>query len=105
LVRLTVTVAVARVDIAGGATADLSRGRQRLEAVVAEARRSGRRGLELDARLALLQSRRTEDAASVRDGAAELQKEARTLGFGLVARKAAALATPSTSVSTNLERR
>jgi ATP/maltotriose-dependent transcriptional regulator MalT len=92
-VRLLVAMTVARVRAAAGGAGAAARALKNLEAARAEARKAGRVGLEFEARLAIgeieLQSGRS---AAGRQRLEELEREARSRGFGLVARKAAAAA-------------
>ena len=108
LVRVTVAIAAARLEALGDPSpAGLSgaagqagalRGRQELEAALAEARKSGRRGVEMEARLALAEVLLA--AGGDRAALLAVENDARVLGYGLVARKAAGLAVRGAAVST-----
>ncbi len=99
LIRLTVAVASARVDSTAGGEGAAARGRRDLESALAEARRSGRRGVEMEARLALAEGLLRSGGPAGRATAAALEKDARALGYGLVARKAGLLAAAATSAA------
>ena len=85
--RLSVELAGGRIDAAGG---DPAGGRRQLESVLGEAGRRGLAGLELEARLALAELDASAGAAGP-ERLEALAADARARGFGLVARKAAAL--------------
>jgi len=92
-VRLLVAITVARVRAAAGGVGAAARALNNLEAARAEAKKAGLVGLEFEARLAIgeieLQSGRSAAGGRRLE---ELQREAGSRGFGLVARKAAAAA-------------
>jgi len=89
--RLSLAIALARVDgAAGGPSA--AGVPQRLSAAAAEAASIGHVALELEARLALADVEARRGQRQARDDAAQLAREARAKGFGLIATKAAALA-------------
>jgi tetratricopeptide (TPR) repeat protein/TolB-like protein len=87
--RLSLAIAVARVEAAAGAPA--SRVSEELAAAVAEGRSMGHVALELEARLALAELEARSGPRSARDHAAQLERDARQKGFGLIATKAGAL--------------
>jgi tetratricopeptide (TPR) repeat protein len=91
-VRLSVAITVARVEAASGDAVTVAGARTDLEAVRAKARKDGRLGVEFEARLALGEVELLSGhSAAGRSRLEDLEREAITRGFGLVARKAAAL--------------
>ena len=84
--RLAVAISAARVRLATGQAADASRS---LESALAETTRRGLTGLQLEARLALAESKlaagNTPDAHT---RLAQLERDAAAKGFNLIARKA-----------------
>jgi hypothetical protein len=90
-VRLLVAITVARVQAASGG-AGAARALKNLEIARAEAQKAGRVGLEFEARLALGEVELLLGRlAAGRSRLEDLEKEAKARGFGLLARKAAAL--------------
>ena len=92
-VRLSLTVAAARVEGAGGGPAAAASA-ERLAAAAAEAARMGHVALELEARLALAEVEGHSARPEARERVRRLEEEARAKGFGLIATKAAALRAP-----------
>jgi hypothetical protein len=88
--RLFLAIAVARVDAAAGGP-PAARVSETLAAAVAEAAGMGHVALELEARLALAEVEARRDRRLARDDAAQVERDARAKGFGLIATKAAAL--------------
>jgi TolB-like protein len=93
LVRLTTRLAAARLDVPGAPGARPDRGRRELEQVIAEARKAGRRWVELEARLALGENRLRGGQSAASAGLGALEADAAALGFRAIAQKAGALAT------------
>jgi tetratricopeptide (TPR) repeat protein len=91
--RLALAIAVARIDAASGGP-PAARAPEKLAAAAAEAGRMGHVALELEARLALAEAEARRDRRSARDHAAQLQRDARAKGFGLIAAKAAPIIAP-----------
>jgi tetratricopeptide (TPR) repeat protein len=89
--RLTLAIARARVDGASGGSAAGAGSLDRLAAASAEAGRMGHVALELEARLALAELETRAARPQARDRALALARDAKARGFGLIARKAAAL--------------
>jgi serine/threonine protein kinase/tetratricopeptide (TPR) repeat protein len=90
LVRLTVAITASRLRADSRTPSDVREALRTLESARAEARRAGRVGLRFEAELALGEI----ELASGRSAAArarleQLERDARTRGFGLVAGKAA----------------
>jgi nucleoid-associated protein YgaU len=88
--RLFLAIAVARVDAAAGGP-PAARVAEKLAAAEAEAAAMGHVALELEARLALAEVEPRGGRRSARDDAAQLERDARAKGFGLIATKAAAV--------------
>jgi len=88
--RLFLAIAVARAEAAAGGPS-AARASEKLAAAVAEAAGMGHVALELEARLALAEVEARSGRRSARDHAAQLERDARAKGFGLIASKAAAL--------------
>lgn len=88
-VRISVAIAAARV---AGASGRPSAALRALEGPLAEASRAGLLGLELEVRLAMGEiAIASESATGTRAQLQALEREARAKGFGLIARKTAAL--------------
>ncbi len=88
IVRLQFAVASARVDLTSTRPESA---RRLLEETLQEARAHGFVGVELEARLALAElARQTGRTSAAKDQLIALEKTARSKGFGLIARKAAA---------------
>jgi tetratricopeptide (TPR) repeat protein len=91
-VRLAVAIVGARVRASSGAAADTAAALRSLRAVRAEAEKADRRGLALEAELALgeveLRAGRAADAQARLEA---LERDANARGFGLLAAKAATL--------------
>jgi len=81
-------IANARVQAAVGKLADA---RESLKAVIAETKKHSNLRYQLEARLALCEIEAKTDPASARAHAKTLEQEARSKGFGLIARKALAM--------------
>ena len=81
-------IANARVQ---AATGKLAEARESLTTVIAEARKHSNLRYQLEARLALCEIEAKTDPASARTHAKTLEQEARSKGFGLIARKALAV--------------
>jgi DNA-binding winged helix-turn-helix (wHTH) protein/tetratricopeptide (TPR) repeat protein/TolB-like protein len=86
--RFVFAIANARVQ---AATGRLAEARGSLEAVIAETTKHSNLRYELEARLALCEVEARTDRASARVHAKTLEQEARSKGFGLIARKALAV--------------
>jgi ATP/maltotriose-dependent transcriptional regulator MalT len=84
-VRLATTIMVAEVHAATGASAEA---RQELQSALAEAVRYRYVGYQLEARLALGRNEMNSGELEARSHLETLEKEARSMGFGLIARKA-----------------
>jgi tetratricopeptide (TPR) repeat protein len=94
-VRLAVAIVSARVQAASGAAGDTAAALRSLRAVRAEAEKADRRGLSLEAELALGEVElRAGQSAAGRARLEALEREATARGFRLVAGKAAALRAP-----------
>jgi len=81
-------IANARVQAAVG---KLAEARESLKAVIAETRKHSNLRYQLEARLALCEIEAKTDPGSARAHAKTLEQEARSKGFGLIARKALAV--------------
>jgi tetratricopeptide (TPR) repeat protein len=96
MIRLLVAIIAERVRVAGGASAADQKNKsivahRKLQAVLAEAEKSGLFGLKLEAQLALGEMEmKFGPAATGRSELALLEKTAQTKGYRLIARKAAA---------------
>jgi tetratricopeptide (TPR) repeat protein len=91
--RLSIAVIVARVRAGAGGPSAAARAIKSVETVHAEARRIGFVPLQFEARLALGEMELLAGRSTAgRQHLEELAKDARALGFGLVARKAATAA-------------
>jgi tetratricopeptide (TPR) repeat protein len=94
-VRLAVAIVSARVRAAGRAPADTAAALRSLQAVRAEAEKADRRGLALEAELALGEVELLAGhSAAARARLETLERDATARGYGLVASKAAALRAP-----------
>jgi len=82
-------IANARVQAAVGKVAEAQ---ESLKAVIAETRKRSNLRYQLEARLALCEIEARTDPASARAHARTLEQDARSKGFGLIARKALAMA-------------
>ena len=82
-------IANARVQAAVGKVAEAQ---ESLKAVIAETRKRSNLRYQLEARLALCEIEARTDPASARAHAKTLEQDARSKGFGLIARKALAMA-------------
>ena len=81
-------IANARVQAAIG---KLAEARESIKAVIAETRKHSNLRYQLEARLALCEIEVKTDPGSARAHAKTLEQEARSKGFGLIARKALAV--------------
>jgi serine/threonine protein kinase/tetratricopeptide (TPR) repeat protein len=92
-VRLKLALAAAKFHAASGKPADRAAAKNALEAMLAEAKKRGFVGYQLEARFALGElEMKSHQTAAGRAHLTALEKEARTEGFLAVSRKAGALA-------------